>query len=276
MNLMTKITGIGTLTAGILTLMVLAGSFYTIDETERGVKTRMGVIVGNVDPGFGVKIPFVEDVKVYDVKVQKEQYDAIQALSKDQQMAQISLAVNFQINPAGVSEIYKQLGKDYVERVVTPAVYNTTKAVFGQYTSSDSIKDYNAMSQKMTDTLDEELSQYGISVRAVQVTSVGFSPEYLATVEDRMKAEVEVQKAQQNLAREKVQADIKRTQADASAYEKLAAAKAEAEGIELRGQALKANQELVELTKAERWDGVLPTTMVPGNAVPFLDVSTNK
>jgi hypothetical protein len=32
----------------------------------------------------------------------------------------------------------------------------------------------------------------------------------------------------------------------------------------------------MKLTKAERWNGVLPTTMVPGSAVPFIEVSPGK
>lgn len=83
------------------------------------------------------------------------------------------------------------------------------------------------------------------------------------------------------LATEKVQADIRVTQANAEAEAKIAQAKADAEATRLRGEAeaeaikaraaaLASNQNLVELTKAERWDGKLPTTMIPDSAIPFL------
>lgn len=45
--------------------------------------------------------------------------------------------------------------------------------------------------------------------------------------------------------------------------------KAEAEAIKARAQALASNQNLVELTKAERWNGELPTTMLPNSALPL-------
>jgi hypothetical protein len=101
-----------------------------------------------------------------------------------------------------------------------------------------------------------------------------------------------VDRLRQNLAREKVQADIKVTQAQAGADSMLAQARAQAEAtrvqatadaerielrgnaeakaIHARGQALSANPALVTLVQAERWDGKLPTTMVPGGAVPML------
>jgi hypothetical protein len=47
---------------------------------------------------------------------------------------------------------------------------------------------------------------------------------------------------------------------------------AEAHAINARGKALRDNPSLVELVQAEKWNGVLPTTMVPGSAVPFINV----
>jgi hypothetical protein len=37
---------------------------------------------------------------------------------------------------------------------------------------------------------------------------------------------------------------------------------------------LASNSNLIALTQAERWNGQLPTTMVPGATVPFLNVTT--
>ncbi len=72
---------------------------------------------------------------------------------------------------------------------------------------------------------------------------------------------------------------IRVTQTNAEAEAKIAQAKADAEATRLRGEAeaeaikaraaaLASNQNLVELTKAERWDGKLPTTMIPDSAFP--------
>ena len=39
-----------------------------------------------------------------------------------------------------------------------------------------------------------------------------------------------------------------------------------------KGAALRDNPALVALIQAEKWDGKLPATMVPGSSVPFLNV----
>jgi hypothetical protein len=47
---------------------------------------------------------------------------------------------------------------------------------------------------------------------------------------------------------------------------------AEAHAINARGKALRDNPSLIQLVQAEKWDGKLPTTMVPGQTVPFINV----
>ncbi len=39
-----------------------------------------------------------------------------------------------------------------------------------------------------------------------------------------------------------------------------------------KGIALRANADLVQLQAVEKWDGKLPTTMVPGSALPFVNL----
>lgn len=98
-----------------------------------------------------------------------------------------------------------------------------------------------------------------------------------------MMAEVEVQRRSQELEQELIQAQIVVTQAQARADARVAEATAQAEATRLagdaeasairaRGEALRENPEVVALVTAENWDGVLPTTMLPGGTVPFISV----
>jgi regulator of protease activity HflC (stomatin/prohibitin superfamily) len=92
-----------------------------------------------------------------------------------------------------------------------------------------------------------------------------------------------VQRRQQQLEQEKIAANIAVTQAQGRADSQIAEATANAEAtriqgeatadaIRARGAALRDNPALVQLTQAERWNGVLPTTMLPGGAVPMLNL----
>jgi len=94
------------------------------------------------------------------------------------------------------------------------------------------------------------------------------------TVKAALNAKIEAtQKAQQReneVAQAKAEADKAVEEARGIADSKILVAKAEAEAIRIRGEALKQNQQLVDLTIAERWNGVLP--QITGGATPLLDM----
>lgn len=115
----------------------------------------------------------------------------------------------------------------------------------------------------------------------MQIENVDFSDVYEQTIEDRMKAEVEVERYKQNLERERIEAQIAATRAQGLADAQIKAAEAEAKAIGLRskaeadsintkGEALRKNPEIIHLMQAEKWNGALPRTMLPGGSVPML------
>ena len=68
-------------------------------------------------------------------------------------------------------------------------------------------------------------------------------------------------------------ANAVKAEADAHAYKVKVEGEATADAIRARGLALRDSPLLIELTTAERWNGILPTTMLPGGSVPFLQVA---
>ena len=159
------------------------------------------------------------------------------------------------------------------------------KVVFGQYTAQRAITARGQLNADAAKALTDAISYDPIFVvEGVQIEDIAFSPDYIKSVEARMQAEVAVQQQQQLLAQEKIKAEIAVTQATGRANSVIAEAKAnadrtvllgnaEATAIRARAEALGTNPNLIALTQAEKWNGVLPTTMVPGSSVPFLSLS---
>jgi regulator of protease activity HflC (stomatin/prohibitin superfamily) len=135
------------------------------------------------------------------------------------------------------------------------------------------IQERERLGQEITAAIQKASTGPMLIVESVQVENIDFSDAYEQSIEQRMLAEVEVQKVQQNAQREKVQAEIKVIQAKADADAVRLQGDAEASAINARGKALRDNPGLVDLVAAEKWNGVLPTTMVPGATVPFINVS---
>jgi regulator of protease activity HflC (stomatin/prohibitin superfamily) len=269
--------------AGLLLMSVFLGSWYTVDETERGVLLRNGALVGVVDPGLNFKTPFFESVKFISVQSQATLYNGLQAYSRDQQTATLNVSVSWRVEPGAVTEVYTRY-KDLdglVARLISRQVQTQVENVFGQYNAVSAVQRRAELTGDIAKAIKEAIAG-PVIIDSVQVENIDFSDDYERSIAERMKAEVAVKTREQMLQTEQVQAQIIVTQAQAAADSSLAKAKAEAEATRLRGeaeahairvkaQALASNQNLVELTKAERWNGVLPTTVLPAGTLPFLD-----
>ncbi|MEZ5539063.1 MAG: prohibitin family protein [Pseudomonadales bacterium] len=265
-------------------ISVLTSSWYTVDEGERAVILRNGAAIGTAEPGLHFKIPVIDRAVPISVQTLKVEFDQMPAYSKDQQPAEIKLSVNFHVLPSSVQSIYSTYGsvEGLVDRILRPRVNDSTKEVFGQFTAVSVIQDRAKFGTDVYQAVIKIVSN-DMVIESIQIENIDFSSAYEQSIEQRMLAEVEVQKVRQNWEKEKVSADITRTRAQAEADARLAQATADAKAIELRGQAeaaairakadaLRESPNLVTLIQAERWDGKLPATMVPGSAVPFIGV----
>lgn len=277
---------IGLAVAAILLISTAFGSFYTVDQTERAVLLRNGAYVSTEQPGLHFKIPFIEGVEKIYVTSKLARYEKLEGYSHDQQASHYQISVNYQIKADKVAEVYSTYGseKNAVDRIVTPNVLKISKTVIGNFTAQTSIQDRGKLNSEILKSLENATSWSPILITNANVEDIKFGAEYEASINKRMVAEVEVQTLTQNLAKEKVAAAITVTKANAEADSKLAVATAEAKAVVLRGsaeaqaieakaKALEKNSNLVTLVQAERWDGKLPTTMVPGGAVPMVSLA---
>jgi len=92
----------------------------------------------------------------------------------------------------------------------------------------------------------------------------------LKTVESEQKQKVAIAEAE---------ASAQRARADGEAYANLTVAKAQAEALRVQNAALAQNKDVlelrrieVEMTKATKWNGALPTAIYAGAPVPFMQV----
>src|SRR5450631_2353855 len=281
----------GAAIAGIVVLIALLGSWYTVDQTERGVLLRNGAVIGTAQPGLGFKVPLIDGVEKISVKTATYTWDKMNSYSYDQQPADLKISVTLRASPDKVSDLYAKFGllDTAVNQVVSPVVNQQVKVVFGRYTAVKAIQERGALNSSIKDAITDTLKYDPmIIIESVQLENIEFSANYLHSIEQRMLAEVEVQKLQQNAEREKVQAqmakanavraeaqanaDATRLNGEARASNIKITGEAEAAAIEARAKALGTNPNLVTLVQAEKWNGVLPTTMVPGSAVPFVSL----
>jgi regulator of protease activity HflC (stomatin/prohibitin superfamily) len=279
---------IGATALGVCALALAAsafGCFYTVDQGERAVTLRNGAVTGTAEPGLHFKLPFIDDYVRISTQAHTLRFAKVESYSRDQQPATLIVSVTYHVPETQVDELYARYGsiKALDERLIARKILDRTKTTFGQFTAISAVQNRADLTKRLNEAVTESVAGQPVQIEGVQIEEIGYSPAYEASVESRMKAEVEVNTQQQNLEKERISAEIAVTQAKGRADSVVADAKAKAESVRLagvaeataikaKGDALAANPSLVALISAERWDGKLPNTMVPGGATPFIGV----
>ncbi len=270
--------------AAVLALLLL-NTFFTVDQGYRGVHLRLGAVVAIAQPGLGFKVPFIDRVVMVRTQTNSKIYERMETYSRDQQLAELRMSVTYRLVPELVDEVYAQYGSEdgLVSRLIDRRVNELARTVFGQFNAVEAIQERSSLNRQIYDAIIAVVDKPMVVIESVQIEDIAFSSAYEQSVEARMMAEVEVERRSQELEQQRIQAQIVVTQAQGDADARVAQATAQAEATRLagdaeasairaKGEALRDNPELIALTTAENWDGVLPVTMVPGGAVPFLDL----
>ena len=263
--------GLGIL-AGLVVAYVLFTSWYQVDQGERAVVLRFGEIVGESGPGLHFKLPWVDTVSMITVQNQNKRYSNLEAYSRDQQPADLTVSVTYVV--ADPSAVYSQYGdlEGAVMRLIDPRLTAGVKTIFGQYDAVRAIQERAALNNDFDTAVTSAINDGPINIISVQIENIDFSDAYEQSVEQRMLAQVEIQKREQNLRTTEVEAQIARTKAEGEAEATRLRGEAEASAIRARAEALRMNADLVQLQAVEKWDGKLPTTMVPSSAMPFINL----
>jgi regulator of protease activity HflC (stomatin/prohibitin superfamily) len=268
---------------GIVILIVLLSTYFTIDQGERGVILHNGAIAGEAEPGLHFKMPIITSIQKISVQIQKEAFEKtadgdtrLQAYSRDQQPATIAMAVNYHVTDA--SAVYAQFGSltNMKSRIINSRAYEQLKNVFGQFDAADAIQKRALLNAEVFAAIRNSV-RGPVVIDSVQIEDITFSTQYESAVEARMQAIVKQQQAEADKQKRINDADATayevKAAADAKAHQIEVQGKAEAGAIQARGDALRNNPSLPTLVAAEKWNGILPTTMVPGNTVPFLNIA---
>ena len=257
---------------GLVIAYLVFGSWYQVDQGERAVVLRFGELVGENGAGFHFKLPWVDSVRRITAQTQTKRYQNLDAYSRDQQPADLTVSVTYVVSNA--SEVYAQYGDLDVAvlRLIDPRLTAGIKTIFGQYDAVRAIQERAALNNDFAAAVTSAIDGGPINIISVQIENIDFSDAYEQSVEQRMLAQVEIQKREQNLRTTEVEAQIARTKAEGEAEATRLRGEAEASAIRARAEALRMNADLVQLQAVEKWDGKLPTTMVPSSAMPFINL----
>lgn len=288
----------------IVALVVLLGislsflGFEQVNAGHRGIKLVWGKVASDSLPeGLYFYNPISTNIVTMDVRLQKKKIK-LETYTKDIQQTTMFIAVNYHVDPTNAHTLYQKIGMTYETTLIEPIVLSTVKDVVGKVEADKFINNREIVTEEIKQKLEKSLDGSNIVIQSVSIEDISFSGAFEAAIEAKQIATQEAIKSQnetvrvteegkQQVIQARASSDSQKAQADADAYaievESKAKAEAirqmglaEAEAIREKSKALAENASLVELTKAEKWNGQLPQNIYGSAPVPFLDINSKK
>lgn len=229
----------------LILLIIIFGSIRTIKSGQVGIRVRFGKVVSTqMNEGINLKIPIIEKIVKMNIQVQKTEIET-ESSSKDLQLVNMKLAVNYKIDGKKATDLYKNVGTKYEDVILQPAIQESIKAITSKYTAEELITKRNEVSIESMNELDNKVKKYGIIIDNFNITNFNFSEEFNKAIEEKQVAEQKVLTAKQELEKEKIEAE-----------KKIVTAKAEKEANELKQQTLTDN--IIKEKFINKWNGELP------------------
>jgi len=214
--------------AGVLLLLLGASvsMFKVIDAGQVGVKTLFGKVENDVlYSGLNVVNPLVE-VTNFDTKTQnytmsgihdegtKAGDDAIRVLSSDGLEVTIDLSVLFKVRATEAPRILKEIGNDYLDKIVRPI---SRTAIRDNAVYYEAVALYSTKRQEFQDkifkTINESFAKRGLVLEQLLVRNITLPESVKKSIESKINAEQDAQKMTFVLQKERQEAERKRVEA---------------------------------------------------------------
>jgi len=251
-----------------LILFIIINPMVMVPAGHRGIVLNWGAVSGEVlDEGIHWITPIKQNVKKINVRTQKLEVE-VSTYSKDIQTVSATIALNYHLVPSGVNKLYQEVGVDYVNNIVQPAIQESVKAITAKFNAQELIEERSKVKEEITFSLKDRLDSWDINVDEFSIANFDFSDDYERAVEAKQVAQQNALKAKNDLDRIKTEAE-----------QRVATAKAEAEAIAVQSQAANNDKYIqlkaleVQMKAIEKWSGVLPTQMIPDATLPFINLN---
>ena len=263
--------------AAIIILILVGGittaSVKIVDAGHRGVLLHWNAVDLTQPPleeGLHFVVPFQDEVINVEVRTLKYASDARSA-SRDLQTVETTVTVNYHPDKESVHRLYKNLGLDYENRVIQPAIEETVKQVTANYNAEELITKRPLVKQDIEVAIRERLNQFEVVTDVISITDFEFSPLFAQAIESKVEAEQNALRAENDLRRIEVEARQTEANAVGLANANIAEAKGEAEAIAIINKALAENPNYLDWLKTQAWDGKLQL-VVGESGTPFIQI----
>lgn len=224
--------------------------FVIVPAGARGVVFTLtsGVLEKQLGEGFHILIPVVQRALLYDVRTQTYSMsrvhwdgevsgdDSLTALTADGQTVNVDISVRFHPDPDNVWRLHKEVGTDYVNKILRPEIRSQTRVAISDFPVTEVYSESRqVVEDRIESRLRESINRTYLIVDEVLLRDIRFSEAFAQAIENKQIAEQNAQRMQYVLEKSEKERE-----------QRIIEAEGEAEAIELKGQAVAENTKVIQ------------------------------
>ena len=210
----------------ILIIIALSITLTVVPAGNVGVMDFFGKVSDReLSPGINLKTPFSRVIK-FDTRTQDYTMtaaidegqvrgdDSISALTKEGLKVSLDITVLYHLEKDQATELYKNIGRDYEDKIIRPAIRSTIREVVAQYQAVELYSEKREEANKnLLALLKKKIDPRGITVEDVLLRDVTLPAKLSDSIEEKLKADQEAQRFDFVLQKEEKEAERKRIEA---------------------------------------------------------------
>lgn len=260
------------LKASVVTLLVFAllalfSSVYTIKEGQEGFIIKLGKLETSSEtgkavikkPGIHFKIPFIENIRLFDVRLHTFEPRPARIVTKRQKAVIVDYFLKWRIADPSLYYTRTTNRISEAQKLMEQQLNDKLRAEFGRRTISEVVSDDRLVIMKSLQEQANIAATYlGLSIIDVRIKRIDLPPEVSISVFERMSSKRQTV-ANEHLAAGRARAEAIRTKAQAAATVTKAAAndtaaqiraKGDQEAAKIYADAYKKNPEFYEFYRS--------------------------
>jgi len=170
---------------GAFLLIYVATGVRIVRPFQRGVVEQLGKYKETADPGLRIIIPFVQSVRMVDMREQVIDVPPQEVITKDNVVVSVDAVVYYE--PTDPQRLIYNIGNFIL--AITKLAQTNLRNLIGEMQLDEALTSRDSINTALRQILDEATDKWGVRVGRVEIQRIDPPPDVMSAMHEQMKAE---------------------------------------------------------------------------------------
>ncbi len=166
-------------------LIFAASAVKIVQPFQRGVKERLGKYHETLDPGLRVIVPFVDKIRVVDMREQVVDVPPQEVITADNVVVSVDAVIYYE--PTDPQRLIYNVANFIL--AITKLAQTNLRNVVGDMQLDQALTSRDTINHGLRDILDDATDKWGVRVVRVEIQRIDPPPDVMHAMHEQMKAE---------------------------------------------------------------------------------------